>query len=187
MVCAIIDGLKTQTRRIIKPPFEISPNCLLSRPDRHGGRFGSYPCPYGQPGDRLWVKETWVWNEDLSDPEKSKSPEWCFYRADGEIGSQLEDPEGFTGWRSGRFMPRWASRILLEVTMVGIERLQDISEADAIAEGSQTLFAKLPRPLQQAAWSERQQFQRIWNFINIKKHPWESNPWVWVIEFRRTA
>ena len=184
MVKAILDGHKTQTRRVVRPPMEILANGMLVRPDGYGGRFGPYPCPYGRTCDRLWVRETWVWNPELDRLCECKTPEHCYYRADGEICAQLEDPEGFTGWKSPRFMPRWASRITLEITNVRVERLQDISEEDSVAEGSRLPVCELPKSCQQGCFSERTQFSRIWDSINGKKHPWESNPWVWVIEFK---
>lgn len=117
--------------------------------------------PRTQVGDRLWVKEAYY----------SESRETIHYRADG--WGYEDDPD--SGWKSPLFMPRWASRITLEVTEVRAQRVQDISEEDAIAEG-----AKRTTP-----WlTAKEAYEDIWNSINGKKYPWKSNPWVWAISFK---
>ncbi len=188
MVRAILENRKTMTRRIVKPhPKEIYSDGNWY-PDRYNysewwcfwGKKGTdvfnkcglpqFKCPHGNDGDRLWVRETFY----------AENREIIHYRADGW---QYEvDPS--SGWKPSMFMPRWASRIILEITKVKVERLQDISEEDAIKEGSQIPVAELAKTCRQAVWTERQQFAGIWNSIN-KKYPWESNPWVWVISFKR--
>ncbi len=130
MVRAILDGRKTQTRRVIKEK-------LMRGEGAHVNN-----CPYGKPGDRLWVRETWQgplfydeipedWNSD-----KYKTPEYCYYKASGDSCDFTDSDDNFVErWSPSIHMPRWASRILLEVTNVRVERLHDISEEDAIAEG----------------------------------------------------
>jgi len=134
MVRAILDGRKTQTRRIVRGhPHTVKPLNI--------------GCPYGVPGDRLWVKETFAlsrFDPESHEDEDTKDPsQWdgVVYRADGEHGS-WEHYDGKGGrarisapWRPSIYMPRWASRITLEVTSVRAERVQDISEQDAQAEG----------------------------------------------------
>lgn len=137
-------------------------------------------CPYGQPGDRLWVRETWqgpLIDEELEEefhqsPDYFKKPEFCAYRATDTLDAINADGEAL-GWRPSIHMPRWASRILLEVTSVRVERLQDISEADAEAEGPPKHFN---------SW--RDNFCALWQKIN-GDGSWDANPWVWAIEFNR--
>jgi hypothetical protein len=162
MVRAILDGRKTQTRRAIRPPMPWR--------DGWGVGLGEYNCPYGQPGDRLWVRETWA--------PKQWEKGAC-YRATGDL---LDT--GHCQWRPSIHMPRWASRITLEVIGVRVERLQDISEADAEAEGCE--------PLPMCGGPEvggyncyQSGFELLWGSINGKLAPWSSNPWVWVVEFQR--
>ena len=153
---------------------------------------------YGVPGDRLWVRETWGVG---SRPDPWGGYDGIEYRADeGFIDSdekyptldcyKVETPEGVclgdyrSGWRPSIFMPRWASRITLEITDVRVERSHDISEADARDEG-----AGATTPLHEE-WDGdpdqyRKRFRELWDSINGKTHPWANNDWVWVIEFRR--
>lgn len=149
MVRAILAGRKTQTRRVVRflPPR---------------------PCPYGVPGDRLWVRETWC-----ADGLDDGSAPLYHFRADGD-----HDPEAT--WRPSIFMPRTACRIVLDVTGVRIERVQDISEADAKAEGPELL----PDPMQDTPRRWRDSYRTLWDSINGKRAPWDSNPWVWVVEFK---
>jgi hypothetical protein len=153
MVCAILAGAKTQTRRLVK---------------MHADGSSYNRCRYGSPGELLWVRETWT---NLARPGYQRVP---VYRADGPEGDQL--PEG-VHWKPSLLMPRWASRIDLEVTGVRVERLQDISAADAAAEGC------VPRQMDYG--DPRAAFEGLWDAINGKRAPWASNPWVWVIAFRR--
>lgn len=157
-------------------------------------------------GDRLWVRETFV-IEDTGEydsdavipadgrPIKHETCEWNgswrlipHYRAtepEPHIvceDSMVDDSDDRTRWRPGIHMPRWASRLTLEVTNVRVERLQDISEADAIAEGVDTVsMADVPR---QAAWNRRHDFSRLWDSINADRAPWSSNPWVVAVTFK---
>lgn len=155
-------------------------------------------CPYGAPGDVLWAKETWQyadWNEDgesciryAADGAKSWRvvPDHYSDRAQHEW-ERLSQPENYNidkcaadrCWRASMFMPRWASRITRGIVAVRVERLQDIGEADAIAEGMK------PRPAEPYDCMDdpREQFRFRWDSINAKRAPWASNPWVWVVEF----
>ena len=153
MVRAIIAGTKTQTRRAIKTPEKYQ-----------GIRECGFCCPYGQPGDRLWVRETFC-------TEKGGT---VHYRADGW---QYEDAPN-NGWKPSIFMPRKLSRITLEVVSVIAERLQEISETDAIAEGCHVGIGA-------GNWrNARHRYRELWNVIN-GAGSWEENPWVWVIKFNR--
>lgn len=161
-----------------------------------GGRWQRHgiACPYGAPGNRLWVRETWA-------PMAKSRDTRVAYRADMMVQNQtrrsgaqvdlvpwpVDNNKGrgyaVTRWTPSIHMPRWASRIDLEVTEVRVERLQDITEEDAKAEGVEHVsIADVPR---QAAWSCRQDFSVLWDKINGGKAPWKSNPWVWVVSFKR--
>ncbi|MFM9434540.1 hypothetical protein ACFDR9_001599 [Janthinobacterium sp. CG_23.3] len=208
MVRAILDDSKTQTRRIVKPHRSDDAFCLVDYGDGwwpYRSEDGESPnvdnmeyplnCPYGQPGDRLWVRETFGEVYDWCDhPEmpgagtESWHIEWK-YRADGE--PDCVDMDGaFTGWKPSIHMPRATSRILLEIVSVRVERLNDISEADAIAEGIEQL------PGHPGRWwlgfdvsslnypSARNAYTDLWESIN-DAGSWAANPWVWVGEFRR--
>lgn len=186
MVRAILDGRKTQTRRPIKfPLLDKNMGCELAGNELAGEvRAGNYSnVPFGQVGDRLWVRETWqgplVDEEHLDDylanVEKFQTPQFCEYAADGGARPEFCDLDDNVrkGWRPSIHMPRWASRITLEITGVRVERLQDISEADAIAEGGTKHF--------NIDW-----FGPLWTSI-YGVDSWNANPWVWVIEFRRVG
>jgi len=218
MVRAILDGTKTQTRRVVTVPWRKSTRALPYEPwfveedgklladcseaaDSHGNgdyrEFSScMPCPYGVPGDRLWVRETWnlgrplrnaegiiddeqIWSAPIpkQDPRgKRLFDDWCLgYAADGCEGKM----------RPSIYMPRWASRITLEVTDVRVQRLQDITEEDARAEGvAPAAFCKAGRPNEH---EHVESFEWLWNSINGKRAgcAWDANPWVWAITFRR--
>lgn len=175
MVQAILDGRKTMTRRVVKSPKWSEPSRALV----------DFECPYGWIGDRLWVRETWAKPPMLTNKMlRDGADTWpkCVYLADDvDIGQWKE-----WGWKvkPSIFMPRWASRITLEITNIRVERLQDITSADSIKEGmysyanSQTIDCETRDP--------RDDFKILWDSINGKKHPWSSNPWVWVISFRRS-
>jgi hypothetical protein len=199
-VRAIIDGSMMQTRRVIKPqPWEEysaeSIKCEHYAPcivDKYGEMdagpeiFGAYStdgewgvrCPYGQPGDRLWVRETFH-QDNLDDPSDVES---LYYRADGECCQQIPECQcadvGKPRWRPSIHMPRWASRITLEITDVRVERLQDITNNDALDEGTPDL-----RTIENG-WDMRRCFQELWEQIN-GAGSWAENPWVWVIEFKK--
>jgi hypothetical protein len=197
MVRAILDGKKTQTRRVIKKVIVFSSQDKLPNgwswekrvfKDSEGyddAEFiGVPPSPFGQPGDCLWVRETW----DVRFLEGVLEKQLCF-RADM---TSIKCPENFKGelnynWRPSIFMPRWASRILLEIVNIRVERLQDITESDAEKEGMTVKKVNIPQPgfkVGDPLESYRDVFKFLWNSIN-GKYPWESNPWVWVIEFKK--
>ena len=192
MVRAILDVRKSQTRRIVKqnitgpnPPsgfFDWHHQKTGKWIGAHGGgmEFGktnaSSLCPYGQPGDRLWVRESMRY---------SKEHDNLYYAADSQgIGvARYCDLQGKFPRKSipSIHMPRWASRITLEITNVRVERVRDIKERDAIAEGASEY------PLL-GVNSMKTRFRYLWDSINAARgYGWEVNPWVWVIEFRRVS
>lgn len=176
MVRAILAGAKTQTRRVVHRRHLAQIN-LTRGPIRANW---SKPMPYGQPGDRLWVRETW---------SREFEGGVC-YRADdapGEVAEFVDaqgNPIKGSRWKPSIHMPRWASRITLEITGVRVERLQDISEADAQAEGC-ALECMTPTgdDSGSAIWGPGG-YIALWESLN-GPGSWEANPWVWVIEFKR--
>lgn len=166
MVRAILSGAKTQTRRLVKPqPTSETATWGCVGGKGFGFLFGGdfVRCPYGTPGDRLWVRETWA-----------EIDTGFIYRASDE------DHNPGQIWRPSIFMRRVATRIRLEVMGVRVERLKAITEADARAEGvGGEYHCSMCRE------SPRREFQRLWDLINGKRAPWETNPWVWVVEFKR--
>jgi hypothetical protein len=208
MVRAILAGSKTQTRRIVKPryPWEIEEledgSPWPWYPDYvTGGEWDGWVlCPYGQPGDRLWVRETFQplyadgWEDGYnSDGEavnyktgRGYAPR--FIATDGS--TEFIDPDGEVSSRvwPSIHMPRWASRITLEIAGVRVERLQDISEADAIAEGVDGQFCA--KHAASSPWKDRlapaavHAFAALWESIN-GPGSWNANPWVWVVSFGR--
>lgn len=226
MVRAILAGEKTQTRRVVKPqpPYEgirlngpesyhpaVAKNGFLTPGEPVFGIYddeGEYGCvcTYGSPGDRLWVRET-VYCDDgngINDFDATSVPwEHVYYRADGECCEQIPECQcSFIGkpkWTPSIHMPRWASRITLEVTGVRVERLQDISEADAKAEGVEIAIpgttwyrdynpgkqdAIHPDPHYGLCPDAYASYESLWGSINGPES-WAANPWVWVVEFRR--
>lgn len=216
MVRAILEGRKTQTRRIVKvqPPEEgytLSTLIDTTGPRRNTGkhhwlkRDGFKVIDDSQPyfsepyavGDRLWVKESFEFN-----------PGGPIYDAAGGVMDSMDDeliyradrPNLKTKWTSGRFMPRWASRITLEITGVRVERLQDISEDEVFAEGIEKLSdpcdVKTERAMKKCLgknewddfgpyWTDPIfAYRCLWNSIH-GPGAWDKNPWVWVIEFKR--
>lgn len=241
MVRALLDGRKTQTRRVMKP--QPAPNgtwsktlndfvCLIdeyppSATIWNGGWLGmdageEQCCPCGVPGDRLWVRETWQHApQDRCDCPQPSEPSPCddwsngtgcrsnrgevLYRAD--VGNETEERSvvrlahrhgtHVAPWRPSIHMPRWASRITLEITDIRVERLQEISDADAMAEGVEHWVIGegwreygLPPSVEAAGThplrSARDSFASLWESIN-GPGSWEANPFVWVIEFRRVS
>lgn len=200
-----LDGTKTMTRRtwgldyINKAPdlwiyvglfegvahFDTKVGCEKAADLVYGicKNLQEIKCPYGQVGDRLWVRETWF-NNSFYPQDKEN----VLYRADGEFHEQVEDYlEG--RWSPPRFMPRWASRILLEITGVRVERLQEITSWDIEREG-------LPYEINRKDEAHEIEdsevaldwFQRVWDSLNAKRgYGWEANPWVWVISFERSS
>lgn len=185
MVRALLDGRKTQTRRVLRDqqPIDLGAGkhgTHLSRRPVHnhgkpvGHRLAPVVCPYGVPDDRLWVRETFCFRG-----ETTEGRDRYRYRAD-------ENP-GTDGWRwtPAIHMPRAACRLRLEVTGVRVERLQDISEADALAEGFVVRqdISSDPEVHRDAA---RDWYMELWDSLNAARgFGWKENPWVWVIEFRR--
>lgn len=223
MVRAILDGRKTQTRRVVNskywpvdlspgfmwefdPPKDRSDEWYIGCANQNTGErvgFGPICCPYGRPGDLLWVRETWKyvdWTEDGDPkisfaaggdfwPSPSKIDECRWTERLQDIWAELSAAEnyGIDGrasdrkWRPSVHMPRWASRITLRVTDVRVQRLQEISAWDACCEGIQ------PVPYEFEAFPGYiEGFARLWDSINAKRgYPWASNPWVWAITFER--
>ena len=201
MVRAILGGKKTVTRRIVKPQ---PPNdrtlgeCCYSDTgwaemddpstvQPAGCYCNDVPCPYGQPGDRLWVREAWrLYNAS----EECACYDLCLcharhgrpmYRADwtGDVSDHK--------WRPSIHMPRWASRIVLEVKSVRVERLQEITEDECVAEGfdGSHWWAGAAR-CDESAHLVINQFQETWDQLNADRgYGWDSNPWVWRVEFER--
>lgn len=170
MVRAILAGHKTQTRRVVKAAPYGSPNHWLA----------GYPCPYGIAGDRLWVKETFH-------PMPHLNAKAYFRATDPLVGVRK--------WKPSIFMPRALSRITLEIVAVRVERLNEISESDALAEGmTQATADAVMCPEELATFAaahmlapdamSRIIFETVWESIN-GPGSWALNPWVWVIEFRK--
>ncbi|HEE1740611.1 TPA: morphogenetic protein [Klebsiella pneumoniae] len=195
MVRALLDGRKTQTRRIMAPqPADDIERCIFPNPEaigwksslrhKHGSTTAHF-CHYGKPGDRIWVRETFqgpLFDYDLmdsycKDPTPFEKPEFCVYKADGVPAPEFYDAndELHCCWRPSIHMPRWASRILLEITDVRVERLRSMSQDDARAEG--VIAASGPMEAGLA-------FRELWDSI-YGEESWKANPWVWVIEFKR--
>lgn len=219
MVRAILAGTKSQTRRVVKPqPPDDKPRVAWYEPGVMGWAPTESPslhwhrvrCPYGQPGDRLWVRETFYafgrWVTQFN--AKKGRDEWHFVDMTLESGKAYiypasdSQPQPMGGkrhkggvtptwWkRPAIHMPRWASRITLEVTGVRVERLQDISEADAMAEGCTQnhngYFWGGPHAvsgLKQMA-TATSAYRDLWEQIN-GPGSWDTNPWVWCVEFKR--
>lgn len=232
MVMAILENRKTQTRRIIKPQPEVNEHGNLrgewiDKPLAglllHKPQDIVIHCPYGKIGDRLWVRETWQfanWTED-GDP-------YIMYKSDGKVSIKRHMPDDWADkvseiftvlscpsnysidekasdrrWRSPFYMPRWASRINLEITNIGVERLQDISEEDAIAEGlkaitkdGKTIKYGIPDldglpGTDDTGWSWQDwcknpvdAYKKLWESTS-GDGSWDLNPYVWVVSFRR--
>jgi hypothetical protein len=199
-VRAILEGRKTQTRRVVKPQpkFIGEPNVPFKTDDANPR--GIIDCPYGKVGDRLWVRENWGVvshtfdeNENICDwkPNRPATPiqELKFgtgyydghviYEADGGFEWNAGDDcsiETKSDWKSSMFMPRSASRITLEITDIRVERLQDITEEDALKEGFHNYGTEV---------DTLDAFCEAWQKLNVKRgYPWELNPWVWVLTFK---
>lgn len=182
MICSLFEDRKTMTRRAVKgmaldwitsgftPEFVADP--------------ANHLCPYGIPGDRLWVRETFA---------PGIGPNGIVYRAtlekDGYPYEPLAPDEKIT-WKPSIFMPRWASRITLEITNVRVEWLNDISEEDAKNEGIEQIGGLWKNYLPEGVlgWTAiddpRASFRTLWESIN-GPGSWDANPWVWVVEFKR--
>lgn len=248
MVQAILEGRKTQTRRIVKPmpglqSAWLSQETLNSVPHggmsgggwqmhhpragthhmgvdvEHNSPFGWIRCPYGVPGDRLWVRETWGSADQFYQSHENETPSVVAYRADlAAIQWDAEPPRKIPKydleqwnwdtirWRPSIHMPRWASRLTLEVVSVRVERLRDIGEDDARAEGLEgitkdgglTIKYGIPDrdgfpgtddlgwPWRDWDADPRKACRTLWEHIN-GAGSWDANPWVWVVEFKVLA
>lgn len=196
MVRALLAGTKTQTRRVIKAPgVFVSSGAVdgFGVVSMYDGAIREVRCPYGQPGDRLWVRETWqgplIPESEYTGPHeraKFNLPKFCQYAADGGPAPEFidDDDNRHCRWRPSIHMPRWASRILLEVIAVRVERLQDISEADALAEGIESYALNGKAGITGELNLPAGYFRYLWESIN-GPDSWDLNPWVWVVEFRR--
>lgn len=210
MVRALLAGTKTQTRRAVKPQPIANHRgkfAFTTFTDDEGVEsywvnsplWGPVRCPYGKPGDRLWVRENgWERPERTPRMMRDGADTWerYYYDADGYTDLELDQ---FREWgfkrRPSIHMPRWASRITLEITGVRVDRLQDISEADAIAEGCDS-FPGIKHDDDAAALARIgpvdfdsfpiARYAALWESIN-GPGSWDANPWVWVVEFRRIS
>ncbi|EHU0843247.1 hypothetical protein KYY64_003570 [Salmonella enterica] len=186
MVRAILDGRKTQTRRPVKfPLIDKNMGCELAGNELAGklAAHNYWNSPYGKPGDRIWVRETFRVHSRATDVatlvyRASVRNSWTeqTHRVPAAVCNTPATPEK---WTPSIHMPRWASRILLEITDVRVERLRDLSEEDAKSEGiTPPAGGVLP------GWEYRINFRDLWMDI-YGTDSWEANPWVWVIEFKR--
>ncbi|HBS1180133.1 hypothetical protein ACO0KB_27180 [Klebsiella pneumoniae] len=211
MVRAILDGRKTQTRRIMAPqPADDIERCIFPNPEvigwkssrrhKHGSTTAHF-CHYGKPGDRIWVRETWgVVSHAFSDdglmidwvPDRPSTAihempfgngyysGYAIYAADGDFTWGDDDgyEDGRSCWKPSIHMPRAASRSLLEITNVRVERLQSITLGDICKEVGCGLYDFRPATYGFQVWEE------LWESI-YGEESWKANPWVWVIEFKR--
>jgi len=201
MVRALLDGRKTQTRRIVKPaPVNIVP--FVGRHDRPTGEFGlclthdrvinkHVRCPYGVPGDLLWVKETYRLELGAGKPSQAEGY-LVHYEADG-----APNPEHEWGVRArpSIHMPRWASRIALRITDVRVERLSEVSAEDAFAEGIRFTLERDKAGGGRSGWGvegvvqgagPQHAYSLLWEHIN-GPGSWDANPWVWAVSFERVG
>ncbi len=171
MVRAIIDGRKTQTRRVIKKPLvEMINGCATYKESELIAR-----CPFGKTKDILWVRETWCEISNMFGYE-------TIYKATPVDGLQI-----IPKWKPSIFMPRKYSRITLEIINIRVEKLRDIKGEDVLAEGLEDDFIENDRMSRHDEQERRREnFEKLWNSINAKLgYDWDSDPWVWVIEFKR--
>ena len=170
MVKAILEGRKAMTRRVVKPEpeFGVEAASVQHEDGKAKAVFQSLSncsgitvaCPYGRPGDRLWVRETWAY----------ECGGGYLYKA-----SHLHMVPGDNRWRPSIHMPRAASRILLKITEIRVERLKDITASDCVCEGIE---------FESDIFTTYNKFRRLWQSINGPES-WAKNPWVWVIEFKK--
>ncbi|MDV1214346.1 hypothetical protein VC596_09040 [Citrobacter freundii] len=213
MVRAILDGRKTQTRRVVKfkprePGFNLNFSGLKLGHYRTGDASSGYVlasrgamgcwndktfpahCPYGQPGDRIWVRETFRVHSRATDLatlvyKASERQSWTEQTHRVPV-SVCNKPAVIEKWTPSIHMPRWASRILLDITDVRVERLNSISQADSIAEGAPPSHPSIDVVSRQFGYPDfsRSWFGQTWQSI-YGDDSWQANPWVWVIEFKR--
>jgi hypothetical protein len=201
MIRAILEGRKTQTRRIVKfSSKSISPNgpyvesdgnpeSLLTAVHELQKLSTKLACPYGTIGDRLWVRESFArvepypqigerYEMPMGAPVSEVHREYWRKR----IAFKADTDESFNQkWKPSIHMPRWASRITLEITDIRIERIQEVSDSDAFSEGIQATVNEG----QLDDGTAKGAFKALWNSINVKRASWESNPYVWALTFRR--
>lgn len=197
MVRALLrkENPKMQTRRVVKQqPKHLSPVKPYLRPNGDwcwvlaatgmgsGGTEDGFVCPYGQPGDRLWVRETFLHTK--AEYEYSVSTSVPYLKADTVYAADYEGGVKYCGFTPSIFMPRQLSRITLEITDVRVQRLHDISEEDAKAEGVSLDCPVGHIPSYQSA-PYTYCFAQLWDSIDGEKHPWESNAFVWALSFQR--
>ena len=204
MVRALLDGRKTQTRRAVKLPHQnplgkwealqvggtkgglnaLGQSIPLQDAIWHTRTGDALLCPYGQPGDRLWVRESFCHIYDNNKPPAKRELEDVAYMAD----NIQPDPYAYGPWKPSIHMPRWASRITLQITGVRVQHLQDISEQDAIAEGIEKtphgLWSLYGQVDSDGTYSPTSSFCALWGSLNGPES-WDANPWVWVIEIQR--
>ncbi|HGM7497112.1 hypothetical protein AAA583_23080 [Pseudomonas aeruginosa] len=182
MVRAILEGRKTVTRRVVSPQPDflgsmVDPNTPFKTLD--AGLHARITCPYGEPGDRLWVREAWAADAqvDAIAPSDLSQGEPIWYPADLSVRQTGCSMISKGRVRPSIHMPRWACRILLEITAVRVERLQDISDPGALAEG-------VSHSEMHSGDSLVDVFARLWESTG---GDWAANPWVWCIEFKRVT
>jgi hypothetical protein len=179
MLKAILEGRKSQTRRVIK---EILTTCRTIEPNGprtwamkgYGPNGWTISCPYGAAGDRLWVRETWGYCCGVHGKPPECDQSCIGYRAENH---NIDEEH----WRPSIFMPRWASRITLEIVKIRAERVQAIDNHESWLEGIPDFENWTLRE-----GVARDEFSRLWDSINAARgYGWDTNPWVWVIEFKR--
>lgn len=197
MVRAILEDRKYMTRRIVKVPAdaEFMGFGFCNTNGNEEARFvlpdgsNEYVHPKRETGDILWVRETWqqVYGLDDNDQIIEHTGRYLYAATDDRFDGQWLRDDGsmcdIMPWRPSIFMPREAARIWLEVTEVRCERVQDIAEEDAKAEGFKS---EPPYTINAAQWTARDNFHDLWDSLNAKRgYGWDANPWVWVISFKR--
>ncbi len=201
-VRGILAGRKTQTRRVAKLLLPGDKNYINAADSEEWRAERVKKCPYGVPGDRLWVRETWATGKSLDKLSALEIGLKCKGAGYTRVGAPLWYPDGthrpwgdhdlqdFDGIgknRNALFMPRWASRITLEITDIRVQRVQEITAVDCIAEGIPTRHMEIDgMPNLASAIMYISDFEALWDSINAKRgFSWESNPWVWAVSFRR--
>ncbi len=198
MVQAILDGKKVQTRRVLvarrgkwkgQTPLDVlpmkTPNEWITLMQRNPNHGEVIRCRYGSAGTVLWMRETWRTGQGLDNLPPRLSGEGSPYQYKADMATIREDDvtkhSPWGKWRPSIHMPRWACRLFLKVKDIRVERVQDITEEDAEAEGAQEMHLD---DLGQTWKTHRRGFQTLWDTINAKRgYLWDTNPWVWRIEF----
>ncbi len=192
MIRALLDGRKTQTRRVVKPQPTVERGMLWLKDGMERVAVGvdaakkqlmgmaGFCCPHGQAGSLLWVKETWatIPGYNVLRPRQLSRDIEIIYRAG--------HPDDKWRWRPSIFMPRWASRLMLRIESVRVERLQEMTFDDWVADFCPSYVEQEKARQTFHGWdNQRTMAEAFWDSINGKRCPWESNPWVWVISFLR--